>query len=85
MSKTNTVERPVMPCPFCGETPIGPSKSSSSDERCGYNFTATISCVCGATISKPSRHDKGGWCNDTGQAVADVVVAWNARHNAKYK
>lgn len=69
----------LKPCPFCGEPPKGPHKDGGSDERIGYNFFMRVACQCGATISKPSRHDKQGWCDDSGQAERDVIAAWNAR------
>ena len=66
-------------CPLCGRTPFGPKKAGVSDERTGYNFLMIISCECGLNISRESRHDNSGWCNDTGQAEADVIAAWNRR------
>ena len=69
-------------CPFCGGSPAT-SKTNSSDERNGYNFYAVVSCVCGISLRKPSRQDKNGWCNDTGQAVEDATEAWNRRATAE--
>jgi hypothetical protein len=68
-------------CPFCGgKKPHGPIRSGGSDERNGYNFTVSIACdVCGATISRGSHQGKGGWCDDTGQALSAVVADWNSR------
>jgi len=69
----------LKPCPFCGSPPHEPYRSSGSDERMGYNFSVSISCKCGVSISKGSHHNKQGWCDDTGQAEAEVVEAWNRR------
>lgn len=70
----------LAPCPFCGTSPKGVITSTGSDERNGYNFSATITCPgCGGTISRPSHQNKMGWCDDTGQAVASVTEAWNRR------
>lgn len=69
----------LKPCPFCGGAPSDPRKEGGGDERWGYNFIARIVCDCGATISKQSRCDRMGWCDDIGQAEASVVDAWNSR------
>lgn len=70
----------ILPCPFCGEQPIGPTQSDGSDERNGYNFAMSIVCKCGASISRSSSSDKNGWCNDEGEAEAAVIKAWNSRN-----
>jgi hypothetical protein len=69
----------LLTCPFCGAQPKGPDKHGGSDERCGYNFTMRVTCECGVTIGRRSHEGRGGWCDDTGQAMADVVAAWNRR------
>lgn len=69
----------LKPCAHCGEVPAGPAKLGGSDERYGYNFTITIGCRCGVSVSRKSHEDKSGWCNDTGQATLAVVEAWNRR------
>jgi len=69
----------LLPCPSCGSPAIGPKKSSSGDERNGYNFTVTIRCECGFNASRPSREDRGGWCIDKGEAEAELIALWNKR------
>lgn len=69
----------LKPCPFCGAFPNAPFKHGDSDERNGYNFYMVIACRCGIAIKRPSHEDKNGWCDDTGQALAAVVAAWNHR------
>lgn len=70
----------LLNCPFCGGSPVGPNKSNSSDERSGYNFYVSISCgICKIEMRSRSQEDKGGWCNDTGQALEKVIKAWNTR------
>lgn len=69
----------LKPCPLCGLAPRGPSKSTDSSERNGYNFRMTIKCICGLEIARYSVHDKNGWCNDKGEAEAAVTKAWNQR------
>jgi len=69
----------LLPCPSCGSPAIGPKKSSSGDERNGYNFTVTIRCECGFNVSRPSREDSGGWCIDKGEAEAELITLWNKR------
>lgn len=69
----------LKPCAHCGEVPAGPAKLGGNDERCGYNFTMTIGCRCGVSVSRKSHENKLGWCDDTGQAALSVVEAWNRR------
>ncbi len=69
----------LSPCPSCGGAAIGPKKSSSGDERNGYNFTVTIRCECGFNASRPSREGRGGWCIDKGEAEAELIALWNKR------
>jgi hypothetical protein len=69
----------LLPCAHCGTPPKPPFKTGGSDERYGYNFTMTVSCQCGASISRKSHERAGGWCDDTGQAESAVVEAWNRR------
>ena len=77
---SDTLINALKPCPFCGGTAKNPEKSGGDDERNGYNFTMAIKCQdCGAFMSRKSREDKGGWCNDTGQAKCEVIAAWNRR------
>jgi len=68
-------------CPFCGATPKGPPiVCGGSDERSGYNFNVKITChCCGVEMDRPSHQNKGGWCDDSGQAEAAVIAAWNRR------
>jgi len=66
-------------CPFCGTVPNQPIKTSSSDERSGYNFKVIISCECGASVVKNSKEGSGGWCIDNGEAMDECVVIWNGR------
>ena len=67
-------------CPFCGAAPNGPRKSSGGDERNGYNFRVHIACSgCGAELTRYSHQNKQGWCDDSGQAEAAVIEAWNRR------
>lgn len=68
-------------CPFCGGKPRGPLKPpfSGGDERDGYNFVMRITCKCGVLIEVQSHRTGSGWCDDTGQAKAEVVAKWNRR------
>lgn len=66
-------------CPCCGAKPRNPVKVGGSDERCGYNFVMWIECPCGLSIQKPSHQNKGGWCDDKGEALDAAVQAWNRR------
>ena len=70
----------LKPCPFCGTQPTEPHREGESSERNGYNFRVSISCPkCGIHIARYSHEGPGGWCDDTGQAVAAVTEAWNNR------
>ena len=69
----------LKPCPFCGETPNEPYKDGGGDERIGYNFSVTIACKCGVSVSADSHQGNGGWCDDSGQALENAVKAWNKR------
>ncbi len=67
-------------CPFCGgEASI--HLISHSDERSGYNSTYGASCgKCGATVSRITKSDDNGWCNEEpGSVKARVQVAWDTR------
>jgi hypothetical protein len=70
----------LLPCPFCGSQPVS-STTGGSDERCGYNYTATVRCSqCTARLSLGSNYDKQGWCNESIQDLtARTLVAWNTR------
>ncbi len=70
----------MRPCPFCGgEASI--HLTNRSDERSGYNSTYGASCGrCGATVSRTSRSDDNGWCNEEDVSVkARVQIAWDSR------
>jgi hypothetical protein len=69
----------LLPCPFCGSVVTGPNKIGGSDERSGYNFKMVVCCPCGVSISASSHEGQGGWCDDNGQAAAQVVALWNRR------
>ena len=81
MTDKITIEREtLLPCPFCGGAPSEPKEEGGSNEQSGYNFTIRIACTgCAASIQRGSVHDKNGWCNDTGQALASAIAAWNLR------
>jgi len=69
----------LKPCPMCGGSPNKPAKNGGSDERSGYNFTVTVACKCGLRIDRASHQGKQGWCDDSGQAEAEAIAAWNSR------
>jgi hypothetical protein len=69
----------LKPCPMCGGAPNKPAKNGGSDERSGYNFTITVACKCGLRIDRASHQGKQGWCDDSGQAEAEAIAAWNRR------
>jgi hypothetical protein len=71
-------------CPFCGADAKQLAKSSSGDERNGYNFTVTIACSrCSGRVQTSSRKDSGGWCDDTGQALEAAITGWNTRKESE--
>lgn len=77
-----TAPETLLPCPFCGSQPKL-SRTSSSDERCGYNFTVFVQCQCSATIGVESHHDKQGWCSEGPESVEKrAAAAWNRRLDA---
>ena len=69
----------LLPCPFCGACPSPPRKDGGSDERNGYNFQIIIRCRCSAEVRAHSHENSGGWCDDTGQALALATSVWNKR------
>ena len=91
------VERPVMPCPFCGNTPIFPDAKDvfgtcyeAGCEECGMpSFTIQI-IVC---FDYPRDHVHDSWDNETMQygleysevARREALDRWNTRagHNAE--
>lgn len=70
-------------CPFCGGEPTEAKTSNSSDERCGYNFIASVSCKsCNASVFIMSEEDKNGWCIESAEsAKLRVIELWNKRSN----
>ena len=73
----------LKPCPFCGKIPgmKYPIQIGGGDERCGYNFTMSIICECGASMEESSHQNNGGWCDDSGQAKNKVIEKWNSRRS----
>lgn len=70
----------LKPCPFCGTPDPKLRQSEPSDERYGYNFTVYLECTCcGTRITRASVQDKGGWCIDEGEAMAETIKTWNSR------
>ena len=71
MNEVNTVERPVMPCPFCGGTEIdGPHFTEYiGDMRRPYWWLECKSCPAGMEAD--------------GEEPDMLLTAWNARHNAE--
>ncbi len=70
----------LLPCPFCAGKPHTHT-TSSSDERNGYNFVASIGCdSCGAKVSVPSKQGDAGWCNEEpDDAIKRAGAKWNTR------
>lgn len=80
--KLVSMEAALKPCPFCGGKANPSKQSGGSDERWGYNFTVAIECAdCGTSIVRKSHQGSGGWCDDKGEARAEVIAAWNTRQS----
>ncbi len=69
----------LLPCPFCGGEPAGPS-ITYADERSGYQLTALTACKCGASMFTVSEKDSLGWrTEDEPEVMARLHTAWNRR------
>lgn len=90
------VERPVMPCPFCGNTPIFPDAKDvfgtcyeAGCEECGIPSVSIQIIDC---FDYPRDHVHDSWDNETMQygleyidvARREAIERWNTRagHNA---
>ena len=67
-------------CPACGAK--ADYYARTSDERNGYNISASITCSspkCGVSIQRQTEKDKGGWCCEEMWHLEERIIAdWTA-------